>query len=187
MTRPRGYIEWKPQKKSVLLVEQIQDILVQNADYLPLSLRQIFYLGVSSFAWPKTEKFYNSLSNLLCRARRAGMIAFEDIRDDGVVRNRTTVWASQNEFLQTFELHAESFRLDPMVSQDMNTRLNTVEGVTDYAEYLTKWGAAAHPAIRGKAYRSELKILQGSSVSSVVPSPIHADVATAISHDEIPF
>ena len=35
---------------------------------------------------------------------------------------------------------------------DMNTRLDTSESVTDYAAYLTKWGAQAHPAIQGKAY-----------------------------------
>jgi hypothetical protein len=35
---------------------------------------------------------------------------------------------------------------------DMNTRLGSSESVTDYAAYLTKWGAQAHPAICGKAY-----------------------------------
>ena len=35
---------------------------------------------------------------------------------------------------------------------DMNTRLNDIASVTDFADYLTKWGAQAHPAIQGKAY-----------------------------------
>ena len=118
MTRSRGYIEWKPQKKAALVVEQIQDILIQNGDYLPLSLRQIFYLGGSAFVWPKTEKYYKSLGDVLTNARRARMIDFQDIRDDGVVRSRTKVWSSHGAILQSFDFHAETFRLDPMASQD---------------------------------------------------------------------
>ena len=118
MTRPRGYIKWGPQKKAALVVEQINDILILNADFLPLSLRQIFYLGVSSFAWPKTERFYKSLGDVTSNARRARMIDFEDIRDDGVVRSRATVWSSHGAILQTFDHHAKTFRLDPMASQD---------------------------------------------------------------------
>ena len=35
---------------------------------------------------------------------------------------------------------------------DTNQKLETVDSVLGFAEYLTKWNAEAHPAIRGKAY-----------------------------------
>ena len=35
---------------------------------------------------------------------------------------------------------------------DTNQQLETVDSVLGFAEYLTKWNAEAHPAIRGKAY-----------------------------------
>jgi len=35
---------------------------------------------------------------------------------------------------------------------DTNQRLETVDSVLGFAEYITKWNAEAHPAIRGKAY-----------------------------------
>src|SRR5215217_7292099 len=81
--RPKGYAPWKPQKKTRVLMSQVKEILVAYEAELPLTARQIFYRLVGAYGYPKTESAYESLTNHLVRARRAGVIRFEDIRDDG--------------------------------------------------------------------------------------------------------
>jgi hypothetical protein len=117
MTRPRGLVEWNPQTKTRFKLEQVKEILSANSEYLPLSLRQIFYMGVSAYAWDKTEREYYSLLEMMNRARRAGIINFEDIRDDGITQERTTVYDSRNRLLRAVGYNVRNFRLDPMVDQ----------------------------------------------------------------------
>jgi hypothetical protein len=83
--RPKGYAPWRPQAKSVVLLGQVREILTQYEAQLPLTVRQIFYRLVAAYGYDKTEAAYERLGNLLVRARRAELIAFEDIRDDGIV------------------------------------------------------------------------------------------------------
>ena len=120
MTSKRGYIKnWKPQQKMLKLIEEAHAIFEQNSQYRPLSLRQVFYLGVSQFGWPKTDSFYkNVLSKQLCIARRASKIPFYWFRDDGTTQSRAKVWDSQEQFELTVENEAKSFRLDHMLDQE---------------------------------------------------------------------
>jgi len=119
MARPRGYINWNPTQKVFIIVDQMKELLEDNKAYLPISLRQMFYLGVSKFGWPKTEQFYkNRLGEYLNKARRSGMIKFDDIRDDGITKERATVWASKDEFYDNIRYWAQTFRLDPMLDQE---------------------------------------------------------------------
>jgi len=119
MARPRGYITWNPQPHVQIIIDQINEIIADNVEYLPISLRQMFYLGVSAYGWPKTEKFYkNRLGEYLNRARRSGLIAFDAIRDDGITKERTTVWDSEAEFHNSIRFWADTFKLDPMLDQD---------------------------------------------------------------------
>lgn len=87
MARPRGYAAWNPNDESLLLVSQVKQVLVEYADYLPLTARQIFYRLVGSFGYDKTEKAYAKLCEKLVRARRAQMIPFTAIRDDKVTEH----------------------------------------------------------------------------------------------------
>lgn len=41
--RPRGFIGWTPQTKTAELLGQVKQILGEYRDYLPLTIRQIFY------------------------------------------------------------------------------------------------------------------------------------------------
>jgi len=83
-TRVRGLAPWKPQKKTLALLDQAQTVLDEYRDHLPLTARQVFYRLVGAFDYPKTESASNRLGDMLNRARRAGMVPFEDIRDDGI-------------------------------------------------------------------------------------------------------
>jgi hypothetical protein len=59
-------------------------VLKEYEAHLPLTVRQIFYRLVASFGYEKTELAYNRLAEALVRARRARLLPFDDIRDDGV-------------------------------------------------------------------------------------------------------
>ena len=47
-------------------------------------MRQIFYRLVGKFDFPKDKNAYGRLAEYLNRARRAGRIAWESIRDDSL-------------------------------------------------------------------------------------------------------
>jgi hypothetical protein len=83
--RPKGYADWRPQAKTRRLLDQVEQVLLEYEDYLPLTVRQIFYRLVGSFGYEKTENAYNRLAEALVRARRARLLPFDHIRDDGVV------------------------------------------------------------------------------------------------------
>jgi hypothetical protein len=59
-------------------------VLDEYAQQLPLTVRQIFYRLVGAHAYEKTERAYRRLCEHLVRARRARLLPFESIRDDGV-------------------------------------------------------------------------------------------------------
>ncbi len=79
--RPRGFIEWNPQAKTRALIEQVQGVLEEYRNHLPLTLRQVFYRLVGAHGFAKTEKAYDRLCEHLTLARRARLIPFSAIRD----------------------------------------------------------------------------------------------------------
>lgn len=81
-TRPRGFAPWSPKPETVRLVEQIQDILAEYSEHLPMTARQVFYRLVGAHGYPKDERAYDRLTETLNRARRARLIEMSDIRDD---------------------------------------------------------------------------------------------------------
>lgn len=121
-TRPRGFIlNWKPQAKTLALVKNVQTILNDNADILPLTLRQIFYMLVSNYGFPKEEKAYKRLCNTIGHARRASYIPMEAIRDDGLSRIDPDGWEGEQQFIDTFKAHARRFRYNRQMHQPQYT------------------------------------------------------------------
>ena len=43
MPRPRGFIDWRPQKRTRVLLDAVLEVLAEYAEQLPLTIRQIFY------------------------------------------------------------------------------------------------------------------------------------------------
>ena len=71
-TRARGFIDdWSPRNKTRALLNQVQAVLDEYADHLPLTNRQIFYRLVGKHDYPKTENAYNNLCEMLQKARRS--------------------------------------------------------------------------------------------------------------------
>jgi hypothetical protein len=83
--RVKGFSRWRPQRRTLPILSDIEAVLEEYAEYLPLTIRTIFYRLVSR-GYPKTETFYNSVQEVCNRARRCGRIDFDAIRDDGFSR-----------------------------------------------------------------------------------------------------
>lgn len=121
MARPRGFIEnWRPQRKTVVLLDAVKNILVEYADYLPLTIRQIFYRLVGIDIIKKDEKSYESLCELLNRARRARVIGMKAIRDDGFTGGTAVRlgYTGMAEFERDMGIYARSYRRDRQGGQE---------------------------------------------------------------------
>lgn len=82
-TRPKGYMEWKPQAHVLEVVRAVRQVLNEYSHYGPMTVRQIFYRLVGQHGYDKTEHAYRRLAEYLVKARRSGRIDFASIRDDG--------------------------------------------------------------------------------------------------------
>ena len=140
MGRPRGFMEnWQPQSHVAGLIEDVRDILSDNSDILPLTLRQIFYMLVSNHGFDKTEKAYKRLCETMNKARRARHIPMEDIRDDGFNEISNGGWSSESGLIDTFKRSAERFRLNRQDGQDTHIML-----WCEAAGMAPQLGSAAH-------------------------------------------
>lgn len=118
MNRPRGFIDWKPQKKTMLLVNAILEVIEEYRAQLPLTLRQIFYRLVVKNALDKTEKGYSRLCEVANKARRAEMIDMEDIRDDGFNRNEPATMTSARDVVSIWNNDLSVRQFDRQAGQD---------------------------------------------------------------------
>ena len=118
MSRPRGWLgDWRPQRKTLLLIEQIQVVLQEYAAHLPLTVRQIFYRLVGAYGYDKTELAYDRLGEVAAKARRASLIPMDHIRDDGITRLGGHGWASKGALFDNWRQQARHFRLDRQAGQ----------------------------------------------------------------------
>jgi hypothetical protein len=113
----RGLAPWSPQKKTLFLLEQVRAVLREYEAYLPLTVRQIFYRLIGAYDYPKTQLAYDNLGERLVRARRAGIIPFRHIRDDGADVQTSIDWASVAELLEVWRWQVKNFRLDRQLRQ----------------------------------------------------------------------
>jgi hypothetical protein len=97
--RVRGFAPWSPQAASLELLDQVHAVLGEYEDYLPLTIRQIFYRLVGAHRYEKTEQAYERLCEHLNRARRARLISMDVIRDDGGVIEESNYWTGAEHLL----------------------------------------------------------------------------------------
>lgn len=98
--RPKGLAAWRPQTETLKVMHQVQDVLAQYHEHWPLTIRQIFYRLVGVYGYEKTEKGYSRLCEYMVRARRAELIAWEAIRDDGTTRTDAAGYTDMSDFLK---------------------------------------------------------------------------------------
>ena len=121
--RPKGYADWSPQAPARALLDQVEEILDEYAEHLPLSVRQIFYRLVGRFDYEKTENAYGRLADRLVRARRARLIDFDAIRDDGVVTVPNRWYGGIEDFHDESARRARSYRRDRQAGQPVRIEL----------------------------------------------------------------
>src|SRR5262249_53892472 len=102
---------------TLALLELVRAVLTEYAEYLPLTLRQIFYRLVGAHGYEKTEQAYDRLGEHLNRARRARIVSMSAIRDDGGVVSKPNGWDSDEHFVRTIRAMAERFKLDRCAGQ----------------------------------------------------------------------
>lgn len=116
--RPRGYIEnYRPQAKTLALLEQAQAVLTEYRQYWPLTCRQIFYRLVGAYDYDKTEAAYGRLCHHLANARRGRFIGFSSIRDDGVTTYRRDHFEDRDAFLRRVREMGKSYTRDKLAGQ----------------------------------------------------------------------
>jgi hypothetical protein len=121
--RRKGYAKWNLQKKTKVLMAQVQAILDEYEAELPLTARQIFYRLVGKYGYPKTEGAYESLTNHLVRARRSRMIPFESIRDDGASVIEGKFYTGEEDFYRYLHDEAKSYERDKLAGQVRDIRV----------------------------------------------------------------
>src|SRR5260370_6328844 len=98
--RPRGFIkDWGPRSEALALLSHAKAVLVEYAEQLPLPLRKIFYRLVGVYAYEKSEQAYKRVTELLNKARRAGLVDMSAIRDDGFTSDQPYFFESVDDFL----------------------------------------------------------------------------------------
>jgi hypothetical protein len=116
--RPKGYdLDYSPHGKTRAILDQVGEIIEEYEDHLPLSVRQIFYRLVGHYQYPKTELAYAGLAEKLVRARRAKLIPFDAIRDDGIVTIKDTYYGSIEDFHDETGRRARNYRRDRQEGQ----------------------------------------------------------------------
>jgi integrase len=119
--RPRGYADWRPQAKTRALLADVEAVLEEYEEHLPLTVRQVFYRLVATALYEKTENAYNRLAEALVRARRAKLIPFDAIRDDGVVTITSDYYAGIEAFHDETARRARAYRVDRQAGQPLET------------------------------------------------------------------
>ena len=118
-SRPRGWMSsWRPRPHTIKLLDQIQLVLDEYREQLPLSLRQVFYRLVGAYGYPKDEKAYKRLTEAANKARRARVLSMDAIRDDGNVRLNPDGWQSRQALINAWRYSVETFRIDRQQGQD---------------------------------------------------------------------
>lgn len=119
--RPRGYIEnYRPQQKTRVLLDDIAAVLEEYRDHWPLTVRQVFYRLIGAHGHPKDEVFYGKLCHHMANARRAGLIKFHAIRDDGVTTVRMTHFDGEDDFRRHLRELGEGYQRNKLANQDIH-------------------------------------------------------------------
>lgn len=122
--RPKGYIaNYQPQAKTLALLDAVDMVLKEYREHWPLTIRQVFYRLVGAYGYDKDEAFYGKLIDHIGKARRARVIPFDAIRDDGVVTHVMDHFADQDDFLRHVRELGQSYRRNLLSNQNVHVEV----------------------------------------------------------------
>lgn len=121
--RPKGYMDdWSPRPDTIDIVDNVKTI-ISNSRFATMTVRFIFYRLVANYGYPKTERAYKNLAEVLVKARRAQMIPFHAISDSGTETAGGGGYRSRTSFLRTLKSYGSYYRLDRQLEQPYELEL----------------------------------------------------------------
>ena len=109
---------------SLAYVERVQQVLDELHDYLPLTLRQLYYQLVAAGFIANEHREYAKLSRLLTRARIDGIVPWTAIEDRARATLQSGGWSCSTDFVQDeLERFLTGYRRDLLQSQDIALEL----------------------------------------------------------------
>ena len=118
MSRPVGFAPYAP--RDVGFANALVEIVAENRAYWPLTARQVFYRYVALTGSSKGN-LADKVTDTLVRLRRAQVIPFGAIRDDGVSPLVEPTWTTPIQFLDGID--PDLFAIDPWAEQDATVRV----------------------------------------------------------------
>jgi hypothetical protein len=112
----RGYIDYNPQAKNLHWLRCAQEVIEDYRANWPLTVRQVFYRMVASYGFPKLEKDYKALAQIIARARRASSlgspngIPWEAIRSGRGTQEDPYYFGGPGDFVESVEGWARGYR-----------------------------------------------------------------------------
>lgn len=123
MARPKGYANWSPRPETQDVLDAVNRVLREYQAHLPLTVRQIFYRLVGQYGYEKTERAYSRLCEYLVRARRAMIVDFSSIRDDGTVAEGGGGYQDEGQFWRSVKASADWYSRDRLKGQPVAIEL----------------------------------------------------------------
>ena len=122
-TRVRGLAPWSPKEATLAVIDQVTQVLDEYAEYLPLTARQVFYRLVGAHGYDKTENAYSRLLEYLNRGRRAELVPWASIRDDGFSSQGGGGWDSPAQVVRSFQATAKRYTRNHQDHQPIYTEV----------------------------------------------------------------
>jgi hypothetical protein len=123
--RPRGpQPHWRPQRETLRVLAAVEAVLGLYADYLPVTLRQCFYVLHGEGVLAKTLRDYKRLGEYVGMARRSGRIPWAAIRDDKqVAAEAPPAFTEPGHFWRAVNAIALDYRVDRQHGQPVRLEL----------------------------------------------------------------
>lgn len=115
--RPVGYADWSPRGATLRMLEHIDEVLDAQADYWPVTPRQVLYrlMGAGLAVKADAEK----IGDYLVRGRRAGLIEWDAIGDGRTESAIPVVCDDPEAFFAEMRESASVYQLDRQEDQDI--------------------------------------------------------------------
>lgn len=175
MARPKGIAPWEPSPASAALLKQVNLVLDEYRDHLPLTVRQVFYRLVGEYHFDKTERSYKNLANMLVRARRALLIPFDSIRDDGTRVEQAGGYESVKDFWDVVRYSGKTFKRQRQSGQPVFVEVSCEAGgmVPQMVRVAHPFGV---PVYSGGGFNSL------TAIKEVADRALERDVPTVLLH-----